>query len=410
MNKPQQPEVLGINLHGKRVGFITRLAADRHVFSFADAYLDDRNRPTLSLSFKGQSGGLVSDNKAYGPKLPPFFSNLLPEGHLRDYLAAQANVKSSREFFLLAALGSDLPGALEAVPLDREGAKKPDDVEEGHLDERKPAMLRFSLAGVQLKFSALMEASGGLTVPANGIGGNWIIKLPSARFLGVPENEYAMMKLAHQVGLDVPEVKLVPLSDIQGLPKEAAQLGGQALAVKRFDRRADGTRIHMEDFAQVFGIFPEDKYANRSYANIASVLWAEAGQESVEEFVRRLAFSVLIGNADMHLKNWSLLYPDTKNPVLSPAYDFVSTVAYLPDDRLALGFGGSKEIHRITTNQMRRFAETAGIAISPVMQTVAETIEKTQEAWRNHGPKDLLPKEAQKAISDHMDGFALING
>jgi len=61
----------------------------------------------------------------------------------------------------------------------------------------------------------------------------------------------------------------------------------------------------MEDFAQVFGEFPNDKYKRHSYTNIAAVLWAEIGEDAILEFVRRLVFSVLIGNADMHLKNWS---------------------------------------------------------------------------------------------------------
>ena len=52
------------------------------------------------------------------------------------------------------------------------------------------------------------------------------------------------------------------------------------------------------------------------YANIASVLWAESGDDAVREFVRRLVFSVLIGNADMHLKNWPSLYPDRRAAVL----------------------------------------------------------------------------------------------
>jgi hypothetical protein len=89
------------------------------------------------------------------------------------------------------------------------------------------------------------------------------------------------------------------------------------LAVERFDRGAHGERIHMEDFAQVFGLFPESKYDKRSYANIAAVLWAESGDAAAYEFVRRLVFSIMIGNADMHLKNWSILYPDKRTPVPS---------------------------------------------------------------------------------------------
>ena len=104
----------------------------------------------------------------------------------------------------------------------------------------------------------------------------------------------------------------------------------------------------MEDFAQVFGLYPDDKYRHRSYANIAAVLWPETGEAGTYEFLRRLVFSVLIGNADMHLKNWSLLYPDQRTPVLSPAYDFVATLPYIPRDELALTFGGSRTLSEIT--------------------------------------------------------------
>ena len=72
----------------------------------------------------------------------------------------------------------------------------------GDSEDRPPGTaLRFSLAGVQLKFSAVMEASGGLTVPADGMGGSWIVKLPSARFPAVPENEFGMIELAQSVGI-----------------------------------------------------------------------------------------------------------------------------------------------------------------------------------------------------------------
>src|SRR5947207_261564 len=108
---------LAIYLHGRRIGVVNRLAGDQHLFAFEEEYIYDPKRPTLSLSFKGQGGGLVTTVRPVRRRLPPFFSNLLPEGHLRDYLALQAGVKPQREFFLLAALGADLPGALTATPL-----------------------------------------------------------------------------------------------------------------------------------------------------------------------------------------------------------------------------------------------------------------------------------------------------
>lgn len=309
---PKKLDALAVEMHGRRIGVINRLAGDRHLFAFEQDYIDDPDRPTLSLSFKGESGGLVTATRPTGRSLPPFFSNLLPEGHLRDYLAKRAGVKSEREFFLLAVLGVDLPGALVVTPRDDEAGDAHHDADDHHDDRGHDAPLRFSLAGVQLKFSAVMEASGGLAIPADGVGGSWIVKLPSARFPRVPENEHVMLELAHAIGIPVPHNRLIDIKAIQGLPEEVGRIEGKVLAVQRLDRGPGGERIHMEDLAQVFGLFPSDKYDRRSYANIASVLWAETGQEATYDFVRRLVFSVLIGNADMHLKNWSLLYPDRR--------------------------------------------------------------------------------------------------
>jgi serine/threonine-protein kinase HipA len=402
MKSDSKLNALGIYLHGRRVGIINRLTGDRHIFSFEQDYIDHPDRATLSLSFKGRTGGLVTALRPVGRRLPPFFSNLLPEGRLREYLAEQAGVKPVREFFLLAVLGADLPGALTAAPLSSgDGA-------DGHTSQVEQAsvpddrVLRFSLAGVQLKFSAIMEASGGFTLPAHGIGGSWIVKLPSMRFASVPENEFVMLELARAVGISVPKTRLVPVPEIHGLPAEAARMEGKALVVRRFDRGPDGLAIHMEDFAQVFGVFPDDKYGYRSYANIASVLWAEAGEESTYEFVRRLVFSVLIGNGDMHLKNWSLLYPDRRAPVLSPAYDFVATLPYLPEDKLGLNFGGSRDLDSITPDRIRRFVDTARLPANSVWSVVRETLDRTASAWRTLGYKDLLPTPMMQAIGDHI--------
>jgi len=117
MDRPLTPELrnlkaLAVHLHGARVGVINRLAGDRQLFAFDQEYVNDSDRYTLSLSFKGRSGFLVTSPRTYVTRVPPFFANLLPEGHLRTYLAGRAGVKPEREFFLLAVLGADLPGAL----------------------------------------------------------------------------------------------------------------------------------------------------------------------------------------------------------------------------------------------------------------------------------------------------------
>jgi len=405
---PKKLNALSVRLHGKQIGVINRLAGDRQIFAFEQDYIDDPQRPTLSLSFKGRTGGLVTALRPVPRRVPPFFSNLLPEGHLREYLAKLADVNPEREFFLLAVLGADLPGALVITPLESDAGE-----DDGHHDDadrdddrHREAVMRFSLAGVQLKFSAVTEASGGLTVPAGGMGGSWIVKLPSARFARVPENEYAMLELARRAGITVPDNRLVDMAGIKGLPEEARAPGGKALAVQRFDRTAGGAPVHMEDFAQVFGQYPNDKYKLRSYANIATVLWAEVGEDAISEFVRRLVFSVVIGNADMHLKNWSLLYPDQRKPVLSPGYDFVATLPYIPNDTLALSFGGSRSLSEVTPDQMRRFADTARIPASPLWKIAVETAERTAAAWTKLEQADLLPEDLRDAIDKQIVGVA----
>ena len=409
---PKKLNALSVRLHGKHIGVITRLAGDRQLFAFEQDYIDDEKRPTLSLSFKGSTGGLVTPARPTGRRVPPFFSNLLPEGHLREYLAKRADVNAEREFFLLAVLGADLPGALVVSPFERDA--EPPEAHHDHDDERREddnghggeEPLRFSLAGVQLKFSAVMEASGGLTIPVDGMGGSWIVKLPSARYKAVPENELAMLELARRAGISVPENRLVDIASIKGLPEQAHTAESKALAVKRFDRLPTGEPVHMEDFAQVFGQFPNDKYKHRSYANIAAVLRAESGEEATWEFVRRLVFSVLIGNADMHLKNWSLLYPDRRKPVLSPAYDFVATLPYIPGYTLGLSFGGSKGLDGITPEQMRSFADTARIPASPLWQIAVEIAERTAAAWKTLEQADTLPKDLKDAIGKQILGVA----
>jgi serine/threonine-protein kinase HipA len=402
---PKKLNALSVRLYGEQIGVITRLAGDRQLFAFEQHYIDDPRRSTLSLSFKGSTGGLVTNFRPVARRVPVFFSNLLPEGHLRDYLAKRADVNPEREFFLLAVLGADLPGALVVAPLD--GDQRPSDPHDGGDDDSREdgggeEPLRFSLAGVQLKFSAVMEASGGLTIPAGGLGGSWIVKLPSARYKTVLENEFAMLELARRTGISVPENKLIEVTSIKGLPEQAHTVESKALAVKRFDRLPDGAPVHMEDFAQVFGEFPNNKYKFHSYANIAAVLWAEIGEDAVREFVRRLVFTVVIGNADMHLKNWSLLYPDRRTPALSPGYDFVATIPYIPNDALALSFGDSRSLSEITPDQMRRFADTARIPASPLWKIAVETAERTADSWKTLEQADVLSKDLKDSIGKQI--------
>ena len=390
--------VLDVRLYGRSIATLTHVQGDRTLFAFNEQYVADPERPTMSLSFKDDLGGLITEVKPTQRVLPPFFSNLLPEGQLRRYLAERAGVNQQREFFLLWALGQDLPGALDVRPLEGEALPpaKADDLE-------RPNALRFSLAGIQLKFSALENGTkrGGLTIPAQGTGGSWILKLPSQQFAGVPENEFSMMSLARLMGMDVPPLQLVALDAIEGLPEGIGELKGPALAVSRFDRSADGP-IHIEDFAQIFGVFPDDKYKAASYRNIATVLGIEAGDEAVREFIRRLVFSALIGNGDMHLKNWSLIYPDRRSVALSPAYDLLSTIPYIAgEDTAALNYSRTKKMTELTADELRHLAAKSRLPEKRVLDAARETVQSFRELWPKEKPNLPLAASVIEAVEAH---------
>lgn len=400
------PDALVVSLGDLPVGRVLRLAGGRHAFAFAESYVDMRPRPILSQSLLTPSGQLGQDLRAYAGRLPPFFSNLLPEGPLRECLADLAGVRPTQEFALLAALGADLPGAVVVAPTDPFLEPQSEVQHAVRTSRTDGGLLRFSLAGMQLKFSALQRRGGGMSIPAGGVGGDWILKLPSPSFDALPENEFAVMSLAGRIGIPVPEVRLVRVEDVSGLPAGMVETGGTALAVRRFDREAGGGRVHMEDFAQVFGVFPEAKYDGRTYANAAAVVAAAAGQEAANDFARRLVFSVITGNGDMHLKNWSLLYRDPLSPTLSPAYDLLCTRVYLPRDRLALRFGDSNRLVGVTADRMRSFAHDARLPVAPLLRLAGEVAERTRDAWRDLEERGSLPALIERTVDRTIESLA----
>lgn len=258
-----RPSTLVVALGDVVVGTITQLGGfDRNLFAFDRTYLAESQRPTLSLSFLDVERQPKMTEQLTHSKVPPFFSNLLPEGVLRDYLVERTGIPSEQEFLLLWTVGKDLPG--NVIVQDIEGRPSPP------LSEYlggKPSLTakrdlwplpRFSLAGVQLKFPAGKHhgAKGErLSIPAQGFGGDWIVKLPSPQHDALPENEYSVMSLARDIGIEVPEFGLATTKRIEGIPQEFSELDSHTYYVKRFDRAAK-SRIHMEDFNQILDSSP----------------------------------------------------------------------------------------------------------------------------------------------------------
>ncbi len=373
-----------VYLHERLVGHLHR-RDDFTRFAFEEGYWSDPNRAVLGLRFEENPHARHQTKM----RLPPWFSNLLPEGRLRDWIARARNTSVQREMELLAQVGHDLPGAVRVLPSDHRvpvdlSGSDPLGAEPG---DTQTGLWSFSLAGVGLKFSMLAQGDR-LTVPGVGEGGDWILKLPDPVYPKVPHNERAMMELARAVGIEVPDVRLVHRDLVAALP-ERVWPGGEefAYAVRRFDRGPGRTRIHIEDLAQVRGFYPDPhlsqgKYSG-SFETIGALLYRGRDPEALREFARRLAFNVLIGNGDAHLKNWSLIYRDPRTPTIAPAYDLVATFVYRPagqgPEDMGLPFGRSRRFEQVRLETFaaldRRLgakAELADVARTLVNRVLAE--------------------------------------
>lgn len=406
LSAAERIQSLDISLNNLPIGTLVRTPGDYNAFNLLASYRSLNNPPIFSLSLRSVDGGLRRDPKPIRGALPPFFANLLPEEKLREAMEKHhaASVRPGNDFDLLAALGTNLPGAVRALPSD--GMPVPIGPA---ADAGKKA--RFSLAGVQMKLSVMKNTGkeGGITLAVDDEQGQYIAKFPSLTHIGLSENEFAILALAEALGMDVPARELVDRSEFAGIPEEFNTMStGKVLLVRRFDREASGARVHMEDFAQVFGRYPSEKYTGAAYHNIAAALNSGVSFDAAIEFVRRLALTALTGNGDMHLKNWSLLYPgDGRTPTLSPVYDVLSTIPYIKDG-MALSLAGEKSFKALTQERWRSFANRSRLPEGAVMTAVAETAALVRAKWSVLPERDVVPAQVLERIDAHVDEMAAI--
>ena len=389
----------GVLLHDQEVGEL-EFAAGGCTFRYTDDLLRPWHR-VLGQVFEEEPRKLYRESVG----LPAWFANLLPEpgSGLRRFYAALFEQRVLDDARLLLTLGDDLPGAVTVVPSDI----PPD----GLLVQ--PAVARVdaasvhlsALAGAQPKMSVQRDGKR-LTLPGRGETGGWIVKFASGPYPSLAENEYLMMRWAAEAGLDVPEVDLLPAESVPHVFDEL-QPGSLAYVVRRFDRTAEGQRVHIEDLAQVTGTIPELRFQGATYDAIGALVEALTGEVGFTEYLRRLVAMVVMGNADAHLKNWSLQYPDGRTPALAPAYDLVCTTFYktLPR-RLVFPLGGQ---HRPDAADLSAFEQVADAAQYPVEQAssiVAETAERLRDAWQEVRREPLFP-ELVAHIDQRLDRHPL---
>lgn len=347
-------------------------------FTYAADWLADTSRPAISFSLPKQEQPFTQR------QCRPFFAGLLPEEAQRDVIAGALGISRGNDFAFLEALGGDVAGALSLwpageVPPVPEPTGTPRSLSDDELVEvldtlpRRPLLagregLRLSLAGAQTKLPVVL-VDDRVALPASGQPTTHILKPAIARYPRTTENEALVMTLAAAVGLPV-------------APVTARSVEGRSyLLVTRYDRRFDAKgqthRLHQEDFCQALGIVPERKYAAEggpTFKTGFDLLRRATAVPAVAvlAFLDAAIFNLIVGNADAHGKNFSLLY-QSAGVSLSPFYDLLSTVAY-PDlsPNLAMKIARRATLEEIGQVTWTAFAEDIGVPASFVRRRVRE--------------------------------------
>ena len=244
-----------------------------------------------------------------------------------------------------------------------------------------------TLTGVQAKLS-LDVNPGGRNEPDRftivGLWGDYIFKPQTQTYKNLPENEDLTMHLA-----EIAKIKVVPHSLIR------LQDGTLGYLTKRIDRTSDGSKIPMEDMCQLTERQTEYKYKS-SYEQIAKVIaqYSYVPLLDLTDFYEQVFFSWLVGNNDMHLKNFSLYAPKGKW-FLTPAYDLLNVSMVNPKDteEMALTLNGRKK--RITKSDFVSAMTLSGIA-SKVFDNMLEKYRKLLPKFHSMIDMSFLDDECKE--------------
>ena len=298
----------------------------------------------------------------------PFFENLLPEGEIRAAIAKLKQLSERNTFGLLGEIGGDCAGAISLwhhgeKPRKEEGYAE---LGEAHLAEvlagmaKRPLIaidndLRLSLAGAQNKLPVHYDGKQ-LSLPRGSSPSSHILKPGAGGFEHMPANENFCMHLAGALELPVPASIVLRKS-------EALYL------IERYDRvsvpNGTLTRIHQIDFCQALNFPSHKKYEHEGGPSLASCFdvisrFSTRPARDRLNLISWVIFNYLIGNADAHAKNLSLLI--TRDGVtLAPFYDLVSTAIYRDlTDKFALRIGGENRPGWTQKRHWEQFAEISG--------------------------------------------------
>lgn len=351
----------------------------------------------VSLSVPMLSVAMPVRTSAYPERTSrPFFHGLLPEGDARRIIAHDLGLgtQGGDDIGLLGAIGRDCAGALVIVPSGEEppepGPGAPEPLTDEEVAQRIRALpdhplgvdgrVRLSLPGVQNKLLLARSDDGRWHLPQGGAASTHILKPEIRRLTGSVDNEVFCQTLAAHAGLATAETAL-------------AEFGGERVLVStRFDRSIDGVRVrrlHQEDGCQALSVvtvhpgrkYQTDRNGQPSFREIAGILDRWADREARQSLFDYMAVNVIVGNADLHGKNVSLLHRDG-HVSLAPAYDIMSTTAVDESLTTALGMyvGNAIALRAVGIDDLISEASSWGLRVAQLDTRLGVLIERLTDA------------------------------
>ena len=308
-------------------GFLREEPGERTSFAYDVTYLDSSNL-AIAHTLPKREQPYISESG-----LPSFFDNLVSEGWLEEAQSRFLGKRKATRFELLLAFGSDCAGAVSIID------PEPKAFTEALADLSDPKELavmtsRASLSGVQPKL-AIVERDGKYLPAKVGELSTHIAKFPSRNHDDLVINEYLTMQ-AFKALLPKETIVDLHLGTIEGASEEV-------LIIKRFDRGPDDERFHFEEFNQLLG-FPSDAKYEGAHKDMADLMAKTDGCIPVEIYrlYQRILAGILLGNTDMHLKNFAMLHTDA-GLRLTPSYDQVAAALY-SYQTMALAIGAARDL------------------------------------------------------------------
>jgi serine/threonine-protein kinase HipA len=410
---------LDVYLHDERAGLLERIDGAALRFTYDPGWLASAEMP-ISLSLP------LREAPYEDPECRPFFKGLLPEGEFLRSIARTFHISAENPFTVLQEIGGECAGAVSLVAPGGEPpfASAPDPL---WLSEPELASLlgelpsrpllagpeddegvRLSLAGTRDKLPILLDDDR-VGITRGRPPSTHIVKVPPAGLEGFVANEAYCMALAREAGLTVAVAR----------PMRAGHL--EALFVERYDRIRDGSevrRTHQEDFCQASGRPPEMKYEAEGGPGVADCarLIREHGAGpgfTVLRFLDALLFNFLIGNADAHSKNYSLLLEGPRAPGLAPLYDLLSTRAYGRKfgRKMGMKYGGEYRPERLRGRHLDRLGDDLSVTHRGVRRQAKEIAGhtlKAREATRESLPSPWRDDPIIAVIDEIVAEFAAL--